>query len=539
MICKVIIIDDKPLIREALIQTIRWEKLGCRVAAEASNGLEAKEMILRERPEIIISDIRMPGMNGLELTEFVKERLPEAKVIIITGYQEFEYAKKALQLGVFDFLLKPLENKTVEEVLAKAVTQIHKSRKEMEFQSRIILENDKYKIEADRSRRIVQSRMLYEALTHRREWIEAEEEIRKIHLDKRRYAAVVARVRTSDAEMAAEISRRITLSMREYDKRYGTDTYDMFVNQDAVFLIFSGMEVSSRLYNVRLKSHLYAVNEKLKAEYKVGCCFAVSQVSVRIGQIAESYEQALAVLNSCYFTSQEEVLFSNNYNLVQEREEGYIIQDLDKFYQNIENMPAGDLEKEIKDIIDKIAGSAKGNEFQIKCLLSEIGITIMRHYYKILYTGNEYENSINRMIQEIDGLVDVKAAGDFLYRYIESIRIKLKENTKNKNPLADSAIAYLMEHYAQDISLTSLADYLSANPSYLSRLLKQETGKNFTDILTNIRISKAKQLLNEPGSRITEVCEKVGYSDYAYFYQVFKRVENISPSEYKRRGKKI
>lgn len=540
MMYSVMIIDDKPVIREALIRTIGWEKLECAVVAEASNGLEARELIIRERPDIIISDIRMPGMDGLELTGFVRGILPDTKVIIITGYQEFEYAKKALQLGVFDFLLKPLDNKNVEDVLSRAVSGIRGLRDRMEYQSRIIRENDAYRRQEGYSRKLLQARMLYEAATRRRNLTEmSQEEQEKLGLDGYHYIVVVGRVRTPDTQLAANAMEEITNAMVDYDKCYGTKMFEMLINHDVVYYIFSDIHISSRLHNARIKNHLCHINDKLREKFGVGCCFAVSQVSTGLEQAADSFEQALGVLDSCYFTSGENVLFSNNYNLLRAGEEGYIIQDLDKFYQGIETLSSEDLEQELSLILDKITASAKGNEFQIKCLLGEIGITIMRHYYTRLFSGNEYENSLNRMIQEIDSLADIQEARNYLLHYVESVRLRLKEAPGGRNPLAEAAAAYLMEHYAEDISLTALAEHLSANPSYLSRLLKQETGKNFTDILTGIRISRAKQLLNEPGSRITEVCEKVGYSDYSYFYQVFKKVENISPSEYKRLGKKI
>lgn len=121
---KVVVIDDKPLIRRSLIETIQWEALGCEIAGEAENGLEAKEVIRKVKPHLIISDIKMPGLDGLSLTEFVKDFLPDTKVIIITGYQEFEYAKKAIQLGVCDLVLKPIDNRAMEVIIQKAIDSI-------------------------------------------------------------------------------------------------------------------------------------------------------------------------------------------------------------------------------------------------------------------------------------------------------------------------------------------------------------------------------------------------------------------------------
>lgn len=118
---QVLIVDDKPLIRRSLKETIDWKKLNCVVAGEAQNGKEAVELVKKFHPELVISDIKMPGMDGLELTEFIKKESPDTQVIIITGYQEFEYARKALSLGVIDLVLKPLRNEDMENKIAKAI----------------------------------------------------------------------------------------------------------------------------------------------------------------------------------------------------------------------------------------------------------------------------------------------------------------------------------------------------------------------------------------------------------------------------------
>jgi two-component system response regulator YesN len=123
---KVVIIDDNPFVREAIAKTMNWDELGCVVVGTAADGLEGKQIVMNEKPDIIITDIKMPGLNGLELTEIIKSKLPYAKIIAITGYQDFEYAQKAIKLGMFDFILKPIKNEELSQVVKSAADTIKK-----------------------------------------------------------------------------------------------------------------------------------------------------------------------------------------------------------------------------------------------------------------------------------------------------------------------------------------------------------------------------------------------------------------------------
>lgn len=536
---KVVIIDDKPLIRKSLIQTINWEKLNCQVAGEAQDGLEAKEIIEFVRPDLIISDIKMPGLDGLSLTEYVKKILPDTKVIIITGYQEFEYAKKALQLGVYDLVLKPIDNRAMEAIIKKALGQILTRMEKEEYQKKLLAQNDYYKNEMNSSLEAVQGQFLLEVIKGRREVSKiGKKELVNLKLEQINFSIVIVRARTSDKESLNLILNELVLLMKKHNEACDEGFRDMMVGKDLVFVTFHKKGKSAREHRVQMKNSLYSINKSLEKKYGFLCCFAVSQITNDVGKIAECYNMTLEMLNERYFLAEENILFLQSHTMSLKPDSGYIIRELDRFYNELEYMDNQVLEAEVFNIITKIVEETKGNEFRIKCLLSEICLTLLRHYSKEL-DAQEGQNNTNRIMEEINILVDVRESRIYLHRFILNIKENLNRRKHGNNPLAAGALEYIEKNYSQNISLTQVADSLSANSSYLSRLLKKETGKNFVDILANYRISMAKQLLNEPGSKVLEVCEQVGYSDYAYFYQVFKRVEGISPSEYKKKGKKI
>ncbi|MHA9739550.1 response regulator transcription factor [Robinsoniella peoriensis] len=536
---KVVVIDDKPLIRRSLIETIQWEVLGCEIAGEAENGLEAKEVIRKVKPHLIISDIKMPGLDGLSLTEFVKEFLPDSKVIIITGYQEFEYAKKAIQLGVCDLVLKPIDNGAMEVIIQKAIDSIREQLQKEHYQRQLLEENDRYKMKIGRSLKALQSQFLMEVIKGRRspDRMDADETV-NLHLGERNFSVILARIRSSDQQVVRESANVAVKLMEHFKEACDMGFVDLMVDQDLVFIAFHRPGKSAREHRVQMKRCLYAMNDRLLKEQGSVCCFAVSRITNDVAKLEECYKNTVEILNQNYFTAEENILFQTSAALAVSPDTGYLLKELNQFYTDLEHMEDGERDQKVVVMVEKIVQETKGDEFRIKCMLSEICITLLRHYSEKFHKDDLKKNT-NKVMEEINGFVDIRDAREYLVDFIREIRKHLKEENRLTHPLAQGTMDYIRQNYKQNITLTQVADTLSVNSSYLSRLLKKETGENFVDLLAGFRIDIAKRLLDEPGSKVLDVCEKAGYSDYAYFYQVFKRVEKISPSEYKKRGKRI
>lgn len=536
---KVVVIDDKPLIRRSLIETIQWESLGCEIAGEAENGLEAREVIRKVKPHLIISDIKMPGLDGLSLTEYVKQFLPDTKVIIITGYQEFEYAKKAIQLGVCDLVLKPIDNAAMVDIIQKAIDCIREQLQKEHYQKQLLEENDRYKVKIDRSLKALQSQFMLEMIKGRRspERIEGEE-IVNLHLAEMNFSVILARIRSSDKQVVRETANTAVKLMDHFKEACDMGFVDLMVNQDLVLIAFHRPGKSAREHRVQMKRCLYAMNDRLLKEQGSLCCFAVSRITNDVAKLEECYKNTVEILNQNYFTAEENILFQSASTLTVSPDSGYLLKELNQFYTDLEYMGDGERDQKVVDMIGKIVQETKGDEFRIKCMLSEICITLLRHY-SAKFHKDDLKNNTNKVMEEINGLVDIRDANEYLVDFIREIRKSLTKENRLTHPLAQGTMDYIRQNYKQNITLTQVADTLCVNSSYLSRLLKKETGENFVDLLAGFRIDIAKRLLDEPGSKVLDVCEKAGYSDYAYFYQVFKRVEKISPSEYKKRGKRI
>ena len=515
---KVILADDNPLICKSLKETIDWKKYGCYPAGTAENGTEALKLAFQIKPDILVTDIKMPETDGLELVEKVKKEFPDMEIIMITGYQEFEYAKRAIGLGVLDLVMKPIENRKLEKVLERAVQKLEAAR------------NLKESFISMKKRDLIKDLLLQG--TERKM---TEEVIKKLGLNRVNYGIVTGRARCYEKERLLQINQIASEEVLKLAKQ--KEIISFLVHQDLVLVICAEKTVSSRSFRIHVKNLLCAVQKRLRLQFgeEGKICFAASLLATDISKMGEIYRQTEKTLNTGYFSGTEDLLFcSDTFGIVRE-ETCSLMRELDSFYQTLEQVSVRKTDSETDKLVEEIVKNAGGDEFKIKCFLSEACITLYRHYRKIL-SDSDSDFSVDGILDSVNRIVDISQGKIYLKNMTSAIKEAYMKEGEKKNPLAVQAMGYMKKHYRENISLTSMAEELSANPSYLSRLLKKETGRNFTDILTGVRITAAKKFLDE-GYRVAEAGEMAGYSDYVYFYQVFKRQEGISPSDYKK-GKK-
>lgn len=534
---KVVIVDDKPLIRKSLCLTVNWESLECEVIAEADNGLEAKKIIEEMKPDILVSDIKMPCVDGLELTEYAKKVSPHTEVIIITGYQEFEYAKKAIELGVQDLVLKPIDNAELEAIIVKIITKIKEKSDSRAFQEQLLEENSRYRDRINSSIDRLRREFLANIISGKKV-DNLQKRAQELQLDNSNFCVLMSRVRVEETTPEQDIIEKQMDYMQEYAKHYDMRLEDVSVSEDMVFVAQYSKSKSSRIQKIEMKNMVHFVNSKLKNEGSPECCFVISVMINDVRELLQCYENVKETMSFSYFKAEQQVIFTSyDYLLAPEKNVDFI-KELDAFYREIAEVKKGECREAVDGILKVIVSDTSGNVFKVKCLISEICITLFRKNTSKFMDEVRRKEELNSIMNGIDKLADVKQAQKYLERFVEQIKEDQEKQQEVKNPIAVKAMEVIKARYMQNISLTSVAKELEVNSAYLSRLLKQEMGLNFVDILTKVRIDRAKQLLGNPANRVSEVGVKVGYPDYTYFYQVFKRIEKVSPSDYKKKVKK-
>ena len=513
---KVVIVDDKPVIVQALVQTIKWSSMDCSVEGQATDAITAKNLIEQIEPDILITDIKMPGMDGLELTEYAKKRLPDLQIIMITGYQEFEYARKALSLGVSDLVLKPIRNDVMEEKVQKVIAEL----KKIKTMNRTV----------SISRKALQEQLLYKFLKERdTENFQLAEKAIELGLYKRIYYIILVRVRSDKNSVEKSVWNQVIVWMECQTKKDNGDIFEWISGKNQVLIIFEKEKPSARERKVFLRQKLHVLNERVLEEFGISCCFVVSKISDNLRNLSESWKQVQEVMESVYFSGEQTIVFAESYSGSSAVKNGDFFREVDNFCQSVMDLEGREISEKTQKLIEDIFQETGGNEFRAKCLISEICITFLRRFCM--------EDQTNELLGKIHKLTGKKSCRDFMDVFLEEIGKKSQRGKMEFNPLIKDAMNYIQIHYKENISLTDLADKMAVNASYLSRLFKKETGKNFSEILTEYRVEKAKILLRHPGCRVVEVAEQVGYSDYTYFYQVFKKIENCSPSDYRKKVK--
>jgi YesN/AraC family two-component response regulator len=533
----VIILDDNELTCRSLRESIPWTELNCTVAGIAGNGAEGLPIAAALQPDIVITDIRMPGMDGLEFIRRLRERSRDAGIIIITGYQEFSYAKEAMELGVKHLIPKPIDDQALIRALEELKEDLTEERRNRLRYRHLLEENKQYREQMGQNAALRRSRLLLDLCRRASGGLPPDQEtLGELGLRDIRYTLLLGRFFKLPRGSPGEVNRRGAELLELFLGRYGQEA--AFLNTaDVLTLVAWGPRRQNEGdQKANLRRALLAFNDQTEKECAGRYRFALSRMYRDIAELPGAYEEANRILGACFFVSSEELLWAPRHIPSPDMDAARrLIRDLDNFYGILETADGPRLRKETSAIIDRIGESTGGSEFLIKCLLGEMCITVLRHYDRLPV---ENEPDLNRLMTEINGLISMDGAKGLLSRYITALGQTLRERGRDMSPLVRDAVAYIKDNYRKDLSLTIMAKKLRVNPSYLSRLLKQETGRNFVDILSGVRIGAAKQLLDRPNSRIMEVCEEVGYGDYTYFYQVFKRLEKMSPSEYKKKVKK-
>ncbi len=532
---KVVIIDDEPIIRKGIKNIINWKQLDCEVCAEASDGIEGVEIIGRHLPEIILTDIRMPGMDGLNMIKQIKGIVPNSKVIIITGYREFDYAHDAIKCGAFDFLLKPTKLENLTAVLGRAVEDLNEQKIRH-------LETDKFKLLFEQSVPLLKEKLLcdivFEINNNENEILE-KMKLFGMHIDNFVFLVI-------ENEFGENLDKS------QYDKhlyQFGiinsfeeilTDRYRVYVvmlNGNRVGFIIqtvSGSEIN--LAEVVEKSSY--LQEMINNAFGFTVTIAVSTVGSTVFELPEK-------LRECQYSLEYKGYLGNN-SIIQ-------YSDLNSFFKFDDYSL---LERYKNQLLEGIKagneGIAKASSQSISNFISlnNINVNYLKNfYYSTLSAINDIRISVlaadadkkreeGKDIASLVKLIDKNENTGELNLLLQEVALKIAAkvnsfNNKSIRVILRKAVDYINEHYAEPVTLNEVAEHTFVTTFYISRMFKKELGTSFVDYLNDIRIEKAKELLKDVKYKSYEVASLVGIQDPHYFSRLFKKHSGISPSEYR------
>ena len=499
MQAKVVIIDDNPVTVRSLTKTIDWEGRGCVVAGTASDGETGRELCLSVRPDILLLDIRMPQKDGLEMLDEIRAELPECKVIIITDYDQFQYASRAIKLSVVDYILKPIRNAELEEVLDRALAQM-KSRKERDITVR--------RAQQLTARTYLLSLMMNES----RSGQDVHRMLREAGAFSDSYCVLCVNT-VSDTPVPYETLSAVDAALEESGVRTVTlFLYDMLV----VYVMFSGEAAD-------WKQTVQRVDRVIRGQVQQPVLVGVSPLMVSKHSIRQAYHQARQTL-------WEQTLGGGS--------------GVPVFYREADP-PSGSIVK-MHEKIEQLAEKADLEEPSIREAASTLYALCGRQYSNLRALVSLYAMMLCKkfpcdITQEIDREISTTlfASGEEeVYRCLSGLCRALKEaraETTNAqySLMTRSVLEYIRLHAAQSLRLSDIAERFHINTNYLSLLIKRETGIAFHDHVLRAKMDIAHTMLADPRVRVSEVARAIGYSNYVSFYNTFKRLENMTPTEYR------
>ncbi|RED76878.1 response regulator transcription factor [Cohnella phaseoli] len=535
---KVIVIDDKPIIVRSIVQTLDWDRLGCEVVGHAEDGIEGERLIQNVRPDILITDIRMPGHDGLYLSEFMRTYLPQSKTIIITGYQEFEYAQRAIRLGAFDFIVKPIRNDELYKIVEAAVREIDAVRSEKLAVEQLGREYNDLEQRHNSSLPALRSQWmtaLIRGTAMDEEGFLAKQKELGIHYS--RFALIALKPLQSGVQERdpANVAyrERIVDTVLSASVKYELQVIPAYWNDIVLFVCLFSRIPTTREARMKLKSLASDWLERIQRLNGVRSHIAVGMLRKSLKELEEAYSEVRGLIDSGFFLDDDHILLRDSGSESRATGKFSIMQDLEQFNRVLEQSTAEEVIRYLERFVDQIRVYSEGNILVVKGLLSEVCIATARYYFRL--TGDEFGlgKSIDQVLDDVFRLNSLKEASDYLADWVGVVKRKVVVGDKEYSLMVRKVIDYINTHFSETINLTSVAEHFGISHSYLSRLLRTETGINFVDLVSKARIEAAKRLLRDPKYKVNEVGELVGYKEYAYFYQVFKRIEGRSPKEYK------
>ena len=535
---KLFLAEDEIAMREGIKRHIHWAEEGIEFCGEAGDGELAWPLIREKRPDIVITDIKMPFMDGLQLSALIRKELPETKIVILSGYSEFEYAQEALRLGVTEYLLKPITPRNLREVIRKLAASIEEQKKEQE-------ERIDWMQEEQREKRVQDQRKLFRALITENtpaSRILALAENMNLDLIKPFYQILLIYVSYKSDYRQQSLVEGLLMTIADCFE--GCYLFEHGV--DSMALLLTGNTEEELTYK------LDEIRERVKLSIRslddLHYFLSLGRPVRHLGEICEAYHEANRVSSYRFFLPPDQVVTADSSigQLMTENNSNPINTDTALQNGNLRNIWENFLRtgttEEIDGFVDDVFASVGEDNLQSLLFLSYLTMdcyfSMARFAKEIGKSSEEISRSVGDINTVIGAIQSSSDARKYLTGYLKEV-ITLRDGStlKKNNQILRSAVEYIDEHFTDgEMSLNTAASAAGLSPNRFSTLFSHEMGMTFIEYLIKKRMAKACELLMTTDLRSSEIAYQSGYNDPHYFSSTFKKIHGISPREYRRRG---
>ena len=541
---KIFLAEDEVVVRETIKRMIPWEELGFELVGEAADGEMALPLLIRQQPDLLITDIKMPFMDGLTLARLAKKEIPGLKVVILSGYDDFNYAKQAIGIGVEDYLLKPITKNALIERLSEIRSRYEHEKTQKEYYEKFQREMQAYEKNS--------SRDFFEALVGgSMDMMEVYKRAEKLGLD-----------------IVAEAYNVLIFTMNcDEDFSGQRDEYSSWEAESLELLenFFAGhssaMLFRSNIfsYGVLLKGQRETIEENTRAcvdeirkilsrqDGRREWFLAVGQSVERLSQIQKSYHTASRAFSQRYLYD-ENILYYDEMETMEhpggqaETEDNAYLQKVDVNALNpaiLQKFLSNGLQEEtenfVKDYFYAIGQEPMESLVFRNYVILNVRFSVISFIKGLGCDTNEMESADTEEVLAESGK-NMESAIAYAKKMIsQAIEIR-DQNSGNKNSsILKTVVDFIDSHYMdEEISLNTVANVANVSSNHFSALFSQNMGQTFIEYLTTLRMNKAKELLRCTGMRSSEIAGEIGYKDAHYFSYLFKKTQGMTPSDYRK-----
>ena len=541
---KIFLAEDEVVVRETIKRMIPWEELGFELVGEAADGEMALPLLIRQQPDLLITDIKMPFMDGLTLARLAKKEIPGLKVVILSGYDDFNYAKQAIGIGVEDYLLKPITKNALIERLSEIRSRYEHEKTQKEYYEKFQREMQAYEKNS--------SRDFFEALVGgSMDMMEVYKRAEKLGLD-----------------IVAEAYNVLIFTMNcDEDFSGQRDEYSSWEAESLELLenFFAGhssaMLFRSNIfsYGVLLKGQRETIEENTRAcvdeirkilsrqDGRREWFLAVGQSVERLSQIQKSYHTASRAFSQRYLYD-ENILYYDEMETMEhpggqaETEDNAYLQKVDVNALNpaiLQKFLSNGLQEEtenfVKDYFYAIGQEPMESLVFRNYVILNVLFSVISFNKGLGCDTNEMESADTEEVLAESGK-NMESAIAYAKKMIsQAIEIR-DQNSGNKNrSILKTVVDFIDSHYMdEEISLNTVANVANVSSNHFSALFSQNMGQTFIEYLTTLRMNKAKELLRCTGMRSSEIAGEIGYKDAHYFSYLFKKTQGMTPSDYRK-----
>lgn len=538
---KVFLVEDEMVIRRGIKNSIDWEKEGYIFCGEASDGELAYPMIIKEKPDILITDIRMPFMDGLELCKLVKKELPNIKILILSGYDEFDYAKEAIRLGVTEYLLKPISSGKLLEALNGVSESIRREKEDKDLVRKYMeemRENTEHEKQKFFEQMIAGNLSMADALETGKKY--------EMNLSAGMYNLLLFRFTLGEENRkSGELLGEAEYAIEKLTERL---EYVFEFQRGVEGWAFLLMADNEEQMSERVKELSKDLEEIMKNYSTIAYFGGIGQPVARLRELEESFREAERALAARFtmelnrIISVEDIRMAQNVDTLDDIEITSF-GEIEKTRTMLEKFLNNGAEDEIDEFVDVYINELP--EENLKSVLMRQYI-IMDAYIVMMSFCEKIEGIEGEMQAQSEELKNSMKTSQTLEEIKNYIRMLLKKIIGVRDTISGRRYSDIIEiakdqirktYMSDEISLNTIAAEVGMSPSYFSSIFSKEMGKTFVEYLTEIRMDRAKELLMCSSMKTSEIGYEVGDKDPHYFSYIFKKTQNCTPKEFRARGK--